>query len=762
MPSLEQLVNSKNRRPTALVRVNGYQCQIPNISGAISISGSFGQPVRGGSVQIVNASFVPKIKMPIYIEWGFNGLNVPAFSGFIENVSRASYPKSYTLQLKDTLGLADFPIEEQLDDDITSGMFFGNNKTALFVATQLLTVWGGIPADRLSLGAMEQSPGVDWLLGTLTPIKFTGSPLAAVLKICDALGMWLFCDRSGIIRTVRMSGAPTGYPFVALNNGQDLLVDGAPVVNSNLDQVYNQVLVTGGPTGVAGAVVRDKYRVDTTLLPEGVDRTFTYSNELVEFVNKAQGGDASCTAIAERMVTEHAREPYTVTLKVKANPIAQVGQTMSLRDPRLSLNSPRRFFIMGLSTTFGGAVFEQSYTLDGGVGPAGYTLIPPPLATFTWRLMSETMDGADVIDIFVDGTASQPMGGGEIVQWDWELEPNDAVVPGSPFVGSGPYFTFVVPATTTEVTITLTVTEVTSKTNSFTQVVPLVGSINDVPAKRALNFAGTGWYVTPNGGKDWSYDSAPLALAVPPIGNQGSAQSTDLIAARAIGLIATGGATANRLRRTNDYLATPATFLTNPPGVVNFVWQNERDPLRLWVAVGGSVHLSVDGGVSWGPARTPTPFAPEDTDHNVRWIVEAFDNFGVIDVLAGRYCFTSFDAGVHWQVSLAGPVDSIARCYVSGFERHIVGFTNVPDDSSALRSIEGDTCAFPVDVDPKVNDIMAITVMLSTLPVDPLIPGGTQTPATGMVFAFDKQGRIWRTNVDDLSITDQVGVMPDA
>jgi len=141
--------------------------------------------------------------------------------------------------------------------------------------------------------------------------------------------------------------------------------------------------------------------------------------------------------------------------------------------------------------------------------------------------------------------------------------------------------------------------------------------------------------------------------------------------------------------------------------------------------------------------------------------VEAFDNFGVIDVLAGRYCFTSFDAGVHWQLSLTGPVGSLARCYVSGFEKHWVGFTNVPDDASALRSIEGDTCAFPIDVTPKVNDIMAVTVILNTAPVDPLVPGGEQTPATGMVYAFDKQGRIWKTQAADGSLTTQVAVMPD-
>lgn len=757
MSSLRQLIASKNRRPSAVVRINGYQCQIPDTSGAINISSSFGQPIRGGTVQVVNPGFTPKIKMPIYIEWGYNGINVPTFSGYVVDPQRSSYPKMWTIQMKDTLWLAEFPVEEQASDDFTTGMFYGNDKTADFVVNDLLTQWAGIPSSRISVGPFEQSPGVPWNLGHLTPIKFTGSPLEACLRICDALGMWLFCDNAGIVRTLKISGAPTSYPLVTWQAGVDLLTDGAPTVDSNIDMVYNQVLVTGAASGVEGATVRDKYRVDTTLLPEGVDRTFSYSNELVEYVNKAESGDVSCTAIAERMVREHSRDPFLVTTKVKAIPDLQVGWTVALKDPRIGLSTARKFFLMGVNTTFGGAVFEQDVTLDGGLGPAGYTLIPPPFASFTWRLMAETMDGEDVIDVFVDGTSSRPMGGGEIVQWDWTC---DIVKEGTPSSGTGPYFVFVVPIATPEVVITLTVTDVTSKTNSFTQTVPLGGDITDVPAKRALNFAGTGWYVTPDGGKTWGYETNRKAIAVPPIGNQGSAQSTDLGAANDIGFITTKGTTANDLRKTKDYLATASVDMTNPPGIVNFLWQNERDPLRMWVAVGGSVHLSIDGGVTWGPARTPGPFTG-DEDHNVRWIVEAFDNFGVIDVLAGKYCFTSFDAGVHWQVSLTGPVGSIARCYVSGFERHWVGFTSVPDDASALRSIEGDTCAFPVDVTPKVNDIMALTVMLATSPVDSEDPGGPQEPATGTLFAFDKQGRIWKTQAADGSNTSQVAVMPE-
>jgi hypothetical protein len=217
-------------------------------------------------------------------------------------------------------------------------------------------------------------------------------------------------------------------------------------------------------------------------------------------------------------------------------------------------------------------------------------------------------------------------------------------------------------------------------------------------------------------------------------------------------LITTTNSDGSRLQHTADYLKTPPELLSGLPGPVNFIWQNERDPLRIWVCVGNNVHLSVDGGVTFGAGKHP-PAAPSvggfpdgDTDFATRWVVEAFDNLGVIDVLAGRCVFTSFDSGEHWTLALTGPAGSKAKCYTSGFAKHWVGFVECPTASSPIRSTEGDTVGFPPTITPEVNGIEAITMMADTPDV----------------YAFDSIGRIFRFDADSGNNCELKGTLPDA
>jgi hypothetical protein len=198
------------------------------------------------------------------------------------------------------------------------------------------------------------------------------------------------------------------------------------------------------------------------------------------------------------------------------------------------------------------------------------------------------------------------------------------------------------------------------------------------------------------------------------------------------------------------------------------VWQNERDPTRIWICTASGVRLSTDGGATFGAPKLP-PVPDDESDRIPRWIVESVDQDGLIDVLAGRYAYTSYDAGDHWEMRLQGPDGALAYCYVSGFAKHWVGFINCPSGASPMRSLEGDICAFPVDTTPEVTSIRAITMIQE---------GTTQTTATtdvdgnptttdvvdvavGAVIGFDEQGRVWRTNATDGNETQQYGVLPD-
>jgi hypothetical protein len=91
------------------------------------------------------------------------------------------------------------------------------------------------------------------------------------------------------------------------------------------------------------------------------------------------------------------------------------------------------------------------------------------------------------------------------------------------------------------VNVTLMVTDVLGKVAETTIAVNLRQSPTGPVIVRVLNFAaGSGWYVTPDGGKNWFHESGQPATAVPPIdagGNEGATEG----ASSTYGLITTGG-----------------------------------------------------------------------------------------------------------------------------------------------------------------------------------------------------------------------------
>jgi hypothetical protein len=201
-----------------------------------------------------------------------------------------------------------------------------------------------------------------------------------------------------------------------------------------------------------------------------------------------------------------------------------------------------------------------------------------------------------------------------------------------------------------------------------------------------------------------------------------------------------GAGGAYTIRQTLDFLATPSTTLGSLPDVIKFLWRHEVEVSRLWGASGDTLYLSVDGGTSFTTRGTPSP------GNDINWVVEAFDNIGTLDVLAGKNVYTSFDNGATFALVLEGPVGSTARCYASGFDRHWVGFTDVEDPASPLRATEGGTAAFPPDADPPVTSVRALTMLVE----EPIM------------YAFDAEGRIWKLDVDDGGNAEHVADMPDA
>lgn len=731
--SLATLVTQKQRRPSARVYLDGRQCRVRDQPGAITLSQVFGQAVSSGTVTIVDPPVTPVIGMAIRWVWGYNGSNTAGFNGYVTRVTRRSYPNTWTLTVADPLWKAQLVQQDIVTDPL-------NSITAKAAVEQILGSYGGITA--MDIPALEANgsawAGSAWVLGTLTPVSFSGTTAAqAAQDICSVLGYWLYADRGGTVRAVQLDGRPSSSPFRTFQQGTDLLIEGAPEREQDGSQIYNKVVVLGANTGVEGAQIKEARQTDHPLLPSGVYREYQFSSSLIEYVNESQAGEASAVSVAQRVLGVQSRNPNAVKGRVKADPRLQVGMTVAIKSSRIGYGNAQPFFVYSLQTSFGGAQFDQQLVLDGGVGSEGYTLIPPPVAAFTWELFRENLNGVDTIEVFVDGSPSYSLSEGEIVSYAWTDN-------GDPQTGSGQrYVFFYENGVDPDPEITLTVTDTTSKEGSTTQTIPLAGDGLTTPQQRAISFAaGSTWYMTSNGGEVWHSESDDGdAIATPPISAMGSAQTGEQVAAAdAVGFLATRDTGGTGVRNTIDYLSTDSVTLDDIGASINFLWHSEADAARITAAAGDTVYQSTDSGETFIAVGTPV----EGTD--VLWVVEPELQPGFYETLVGSNVY--WGSGSSWNLVLEGPTDSTAKCYASGFEKHWVGFTGVGTGQSALRSIEGDIATFPA-LTPEVLNIRALTMLV--------------TVAT--LYAYDDQGRIFAVDATTGTVTQQTattGTLPGA
>lgn len=683
MTTQADLVAAYTRGVTATVLLNGQVCR-----GVISLrtTQAFGSPISTATVVLRDPPTTPRIGMAISWKWGYGGAPlVPGFTGEISQPARKSYPNRYTLQCRDVLWRADRVKQVIATDPL-------NDITASDAIRYILTHYGGIPASRISLPTFSASGsewgGSEWTLGTLTPVQWgdtdTGnggtSALAAAQEICSVLGYWLYADASGIIRAKQMDRAPSLSAAHTFQRGVDLLTDGSPELSEDVDKIANRVIVLGGPTGIDGAQITDTYQTSHPLLPSGIYQEHTFSSFLIEYVNASQAGAASATSVAQRILRVLSRPPVMVRHRVKANPLLSVGATVGIVDSAIGYSTARNFFIYELETSLDlpSGRFDQQMTLDGGTGNSGYTTIPAPDASFSWRLVAETADGDAIVEVFLDGSGSASLTGGVIVDWDWST--STTTYGSTPNTATGEQAVFFFLASEGTADITLTVTDTTSKVGTITQTIDLTGADTLPPIQRVLSAAmGAAWYITPDGGVTWNTEtSSGDAIAVGIIG----AGADD----RAAGTAATYGALATRgsggigLRQTLDLLNTASTSVVAAGGAITSnIWVNEADPSRVWFAVGTAVYRSVDGGAT----KTAMAAAPA----TVKWIMEdpAVDNS--VFILAGADMLNATDPTVGWAVLYAGPIGATARQFVRSRDGQVtwICYSGAPSGEAAQR-----------------------------------------------------------------------------
>jgi hypothetical protein len=468
----------------------------------------------------------------------------------------------------------------------------------------------------------------------------------------------------------------------------------------DVDAIKNRIIVRGANTGVDGAQIMDTFQTSHPVLPAGVYQEDTFSSFLIEYVNASQAGAASATEIAKRILKVRSRLPIVVRHRTKADPRLAVGATVAILDTGIGYTTAKNFFIYALETSLDcvTGAFDQQHTLDGGTGNSGYTTIPPPDASFSWRLVAETLAGDAVVEVFLDGSGSTSLSGGEIVSWDWST--STTTYSASPNSATGVKATLLFLASAATADITLTVTDTTSKTGSITQTIDLTGADTMPPIQRVLSVAfGAAWYATPDGGATWNIETTSGdAIAVGTIG----AGADDRAAGTAgtYGILATrGSGGAAGLRGSLDLLATSSTnFVSATGALTSNIWVNEANPARVWFAIGTAVYRSTDGGVT----KTAMHAAPA----TVNWIMEDPSVDNSVFIACGADFLNATDPTVGWAVLYPGPIGATARQFVRSRDGQVtwICYTGAPS-GEALQRVENGAAA-----DIAVTDIRTLTL----------------------------------------------------
>lgn len=650
------------RTPTATVRLNGQRWRAILTLGT---NQQFGEKIATGSILGRDPPTTPQIGMSISWTWGYGGVERAGVTGEVSDTDNTSYPGRWALQVKDVLFRADKSKQVIVTDPL-------NEITARAAIIYILTHYGGIPSSRLNIPALNASgsawAGSEWVLGVRTPVQWGdpdtdsggSSALDAAVEICSCLGYWLYADASGIVRAKQMERKPSTSAREVFQRGVNLLVSGAPERKQSYDSIYNQVSVRGANTGVDGAQIVDQFRTTHPLLPAGVYRDKPFSSFLIEYVNESEAGAASATATAKRQLNVASRIPDVETHRAKADPNRTVGDTVGLIDPAVGLSGQKNYFIYSIARTLDlqKGAFDDQLVLDGGTGSTGYTTIPPPDASFSWTLDAETLDGTAVVVVALDGSGSTSPTG-EIVSYAWSTDATP--YGGTAASATGMTALLVFEAADSPVNVTLTVTDTTSKTGTFTPPsgIDLTGADTQAPIQRVISIAfGAAWAITPDGGATVDRETSNGdAVAVPPYGAgiDGRAPGT----ATTYGLLATrGSGGAGGVRQTLDMLASVSTNLASATGAITCMWVNEANPARVWWAVGDTIYRSLDGGT------TATAMATPNAGTDVGWIIEDPAVENSVFAACGADLYNTTDPTSGWALLYPGPAGATARQFV--------------------------------------------------------------------------------------------------
>lgn len=648
---IREELNNSVQRITLSVKIGGVE--IANVAG---VDVSMGLSQVNAAAQITIAGARPSVAeeyATVDIWAGYNGSVAQIFYGELSGVDWEHFPGTIKIDARDRLARLRLPWggEDREYTEQEDGAIIQNLVEAMGISSEVTHI---------------ESSG--WEMGVIEPVvaRADQSFWPLVEEIDRLTGYRTYTTSDGVIRRTRVSGQVGGGGAFTYEKGVNIIRGRR---TRSLNGIVNKITIRG--LTYEGLEVIGEATADSPYIPDppGTVGESIQSN-LVET-------DADAQSIAQRMVSDRNRRPEAFEGEVIGNPLLQPGMTVTVIHDELESGSAN-LLLDRVQHTISRNGFRTSIRTMGGALSGVSQAAPIP--AFDLKLFLEGEDtGSGVTTKIVgvaDGTASIDQDGdASLMTFAWEVAATGGTP--NPASGSGPVFRFVVDGDATEITVTLTVTDVQSMTGVLTRTVAIDQSnmlIEELWTAEGSVVAGTF-----DGEKTW-IELSPAS---------GNATCLAPFAAE-WGQI--WGTSTGHIYATFDRLES-LTDLGAPAGAIacTAVWIHEQDSTRLWAGFNdGKVYqgtLNVTAKTATWALRGTVPAGP------VREIRESYGTLGELRAMAGANYYYSTTAGATWTLVDSG--DTASRM-AAGFDLNLYSFLN---DAEPLRAEGGTTITLPADTE---------------------------------------------------------------
>lgn len=645
MSSLSSIINTYNKSPSAIVRVNNVI--IPNIF-SIRVSRAMGE-IATATIEVDRLNNVyPEDK--VVIELGYNSVHRTVFTGFVDTIDFDEEEKIYIVNCRDVLKKAVdtyFIQEVAFGIDVDSSTYYYSTYSNLNGGTFTQHIYSSLSAlntnhpettGNYSNEGVRAEAVVQWILamtglregseiqvdstnfwiGDITPAKFhLTSAYDAVMQIADLIGWYIFADESGVARFKKRPRNPSGFPqwsYDSINNPYNIFSVKSSTTNTDL---RNYVEVRGHNG------IRHVARAPSPFIGNTPYRGVLISNELIDTPSIA-------SFVANRVLADLNRLKLTINIEADGNPFLRPGDTVQVRTSTID----GMFLVESVEHAISAEGFFTSLVLSQFYNDTVFEERPHNVvADFTFTASYSIGDPRFIVTLDASSSYSER---GSIVHYQWTWPDSSQTTSSDPTAW---YVFSDTQIMNSSVPVTLTVTDNYNVTASVTKNITYQSIVNATgkPKTRALYAALTNRAAgSLDGGQTW-YEQNVSAISCS-ASNFGP-NNTLVTSGYAI-----FGCSDNTIRRTVDACQTMQIVLNNAGAPVTYVNVMEKDS-RYAVAgtSNGRIYVSNDFGVTWTLKHTlPFPI------HEVRYGFN--QNTYLLAVGSGvGNVYHSFDGGANWS-----------------------------------------------------------------------------------------------------------------